>query len=86
MVTSSLCWGRVDIGYKGGITMHECPFCGQMCDCDGEDLFMNIIPDDHWCSCMEEEEEDEEEKCPKCGSIIGHRINCPNGIAFTKSF
>lgn len=25
------------------------------------------------------------EVCPKCGSDIGHRINCPDGIAFTRN-
>lgn len=22
-------------------------------------------------------------RCPKCGGIVGHRINCPDGIAFS---
>lgn len=26
----------------------------------------------------------EDYKCPKCGSTLGHRVNCPDGIAFTR--
>lgn len=39
--------------------MHECPFCGQMCDCDGDDLFHSIPPDDCTCDCEEFYDEDE---------------------------
>ena len=28
-------------------------------------------------------EPDSDPPCPKCGSDLGHRVNCPNGIAFT---
>ncbi len=33
------------------LVIHECPECGQMCDCDGEDLFYPIPP--HDCECEE---------------------------------
>lgn len=26
----------------------------------------------------------EAERCPKCGGTVGHRINCPDGIAFSR--
>ena len=32
----------------------------------------------------ESEPEEENYICNVCGSTIGHRVNCPNGIAFTK--
>jgi hypothetical protein len=39
--------------------MHECPDCGQACDCDGEDTWFSIIdPEDCECPCLDEEEED----------------------------
>ena len=29
--------------------MHECPDCGQDCDCDGEDTWWDNYPDcEHW--------------------------------------
>jgi hypothetical protein len=31
--------------------MHECPICGQYCDCDGEDMDQEA-PDD--CTCEHE--------------------------------
>lgn len=30
--------------------MHECPFCGQACDCDGEDTWLDA-PIDCMCDC-----------------------------------
>lgn len=36
--------------------MHECHFCGQACDCDGEDLWLSQ-PEDCECGCGEEEED-----------------------------
>jgi hypothetical protein len=30
--------------------MHECPVCGQACDCDGDDLWCDA-PDDCSCEC-----------------------------------
>ena len=50
--------------------MHECPFCGTICDCDGEDLFYSIPPEDCLCECEDFEEdfdlrwEDEDDFCP----------------------
>lgn len=35
--------------------MHECPWCGQACDCDGEDTWVDTLDCTHLC-----EEEDEE--------------------------
>lgn len=37
--------------------MHECPFCGQACDCDGEDTWLNA-PIDCQCSCGGEDDMD----------------------------
>lgn len=37
--------------------MHECPYCGQACDCDGDDTWLNP-PGDCSCPC-EEDGEDE---------------------------
>lgn len=37
--------------------MHECPFCGQACDCDGEDTWLN--PPGHCqCECEDDSEDD----------------------------
>jgi hypothetical protein len=33
--------------------MHECPECGQACDCDGEDTWNNIGSSD-WLNCEHE--------------------------------
>lgn len=30
--------------------MHECPWCGMVCDCDGEDTWLNA-PMDCQCDC-----------------------------------
>ena len=35
--------------------MHECPFCGRVCDCDMEDTWLDP-PDDCTCSCWLEED------------------------------
>lgn len=37
--------------------MHECPDCGQACDCDGEDTWFEA-PDDCTHECEEENDED----------------------------
>lgn len=30
--------------------MHECPFCGEVCDCDGEDTWFDFYPNcEHQC-------------------------------------
>ena len=36
--------------------MHECPECGQMCDCDGEDHVQLAPPE---CECALEDYENE---------------------------
>lgn len=38
--------------------MHECDNCGQMCDCDGEDL-MNDAYDDCRHDCEEDYDEED---------------------------
>ncbi len=45
--------------------MHECPSCGQMCDCDGEDHMQPAPPE---CECEAEDYENEGalELCPLC--------------------
>lgn len=37
--------------------MHECPYCGEVCDCDGEDIWWDDVDE---CShdCDEPSEED----------------------------
>jgi hypothetical protein len=39
--------------------VHECPKCGQACDCDGEDLEQSA-PADCLCPCDEEDEDPED--------------------------
>ena len=39
--------------------MHECEICGQVCDCDGEDLQHDAAPNDCSHECDEQEEENE---------------------------
>lgn len=39
--------------------MHDCPDCGQACDCDGEDTFIGYAPDICECSCWAEEAADD---------------------------
>lgn len=42
--------------------MHECPNCGFICDCDGEDLWYDEAPADCACECEElENQEDYDE-------------------------
>ncbi len=40
--------------------MHECPNCGMICDCDGDDLFSETPPIDCQCDC-EDEFDDEDD-------------------------
>ena len=52
--------------------MHECPECGQACDCDGEDIWNDFFQAcDHDCEPMEDEDDcyppDESlERCSVC--------------------
>ena len=41
--------------------MHRCPFCNQMCDCDGEEAFFHWTEIDE-CShlCLDEDEDEED--------------------------
>ncbi len=40
--------------------MHECPECGQTCDCDGEDTWNDVGSSD-WLNCSHECEDFEED-------------------------
>lgn len=40
--------------------MHECPECGQACDCDGEDTWNDIGSSD-WLNCSHECEFDDDD-------------------------
>lgn len=44
---------RADEIAKGGgrVAMHECPDCGQACDCDDEDMWYDEAPPDCFCEC-----------------------------------
>jgi hypothetical protein len=43
------------------------------------------ISDDDLCECSEYENWiDEDHPCPVCHGTVGHRINCPDGIAFSE--
>lgn len=54
--------------------MHECHSCGQMCDCDGEDLHQPQ-PDDCACDCDDGDDfeddgaDDDEAECSACGRV-----------------
>ena len=37
--------------------MHACVNCGRSCDCDCDDLWYDIAPDDCDCECEFEEQE-----------------------------
>lgn len=41
--------------------MHECPECGQLCDCDQEDLEHEHAPDDCFHVCDDSDDLDEED-------------------------
>lgn len=41
--------------------MHECPACGMVCDCDGEDLWWDFdsqAVEECTCECEEDYEDD----------------------------
>lgn len=44
--------------------MHECPNCGQACDCDGDDVWRDP-PADCQCGC---DEDDPCQTCPYVGA------------------
>lgn len=45
--------------------MHECPICGQTCDCDGEDTWFSYPYNlDCTCNCEEERDADEDDLMP----------------------
>jgi len=43
--------------------MHECPSCGQMCDCDGEDIHNDFASEDcvhpQMRECLDDEDPDD---------------------------
>lgn len=43
--------------------MHECPYCGEVCDCDMDDTWDLPIPNDcpHVCKDDEDDDFDDEE-------------------------
>lgn len=50
--------------------MHECPFCGEECDCDMDDTGGLPVPDDcpHVCADPGDDDEyDDDRTCPACG-------------------
>ena len=65
--------------------MHECPDCGQACDCDGEDTWNDYDSPDaknctHDCEEYEEDDLDDlEDCCPICYQTFGHASGCPRG-------
>ena len=62
--------------------MHECPECGQACDCDGEDIWNDAAALDciHECEDDYDEERDGFEACVNCGSPnISSTCECCGG-------
>jgi hypothetical protein len=57
--------------------MHECPECGQACDCDGEDTWNDIGSSD-WMNCSHEcEDLDDDDLRPSPeDDDIQHCSNC----------
>lgn len=49
------------------VAMHDCPCCGEVCDCDGEDTWVSW-PYNRDCEhqCPEPEDEDYEEEAARC--------------------
>ena len=67
--------------------MHECPICGQICDCDGDDFFHDKSPQYCACDCEEQAErwdgmEDfANEKLEEFGCLYGAAC-CMPGLHF----
>lgn len=64
--------------------MHECPQCGQACDCDGEDVWHDYPYNLNCTHECEDEDEDEGsfslDACVDCGSVeIGTTCQCCGG-------
>ena len=73
--------------------MHECPACGQACDCDGEDHEQSA-PDDCVCCALDAcadcphidlcepghclADPDDDSGCPACGGHGAHFAACPD--------
>ncbi len=54
--------------------MHDCPVCGEACDCDGEDVYYEFAPNS--CNHCPEEEETSIDLCPRCngsGKVISSK-------------
>lgn len=54
--------GRQQREESGGELMHECPICGELCDCDGEDIY----DCHHNCDELEEFDDDDDDFDPEC--------------------
>lgn len=52
--------------------MHECPECGQACDCDGDDTFMNSAPREHYRSPHAIEHAEEDDAFEGLGDLYGN--------------
>ena len=51
--------------------MHECPICGQTCDCDGEDTWFSYPYNlDCTCNCEEERDTDEDDLMPDDDDLV----------------
>lgn len=53
--------------------MHECPACGQACDCDGEDVWNDAAAEECTHACEEEDDAPDQysvrlDYCVDCGS------------------
>jgi hypothetical protein len=56
--------------------MHECPECGQACDCDDDDTWMDTDDCTHAC----DDERDELDVCVDCGSpSVADMCQCCGG-------
>jgi hypothetical protein len=47
--------------------MHECPDCGQVCDCDGEDIWNDAAANECEHGCDEQEGDDDDWDDPEEG-------------------
>ena len=55
--------------------MHECPDCGQACDCDSDDLWRDA-PIDCECACEDFMDEYDEWNDPDDTGPGGHGLEC----------
>lgn len=53
--------------------MHECPRCGNVCDCDMEDTWFEAYPEGCSHDCEDEVDDDlnpDIERCARCGQFF----------------